>query len=143
LHGEENVNWNVGDSDSLTVEVTEELTSLFQDAVVQFSVLPDRSDQALEQTFGGRVVHGVLPMTFLSSLLGNQIPGPGGILLGQLFRFVAPMFVGDTVTATATIREIRRDKPVITLDTAVVNQTGVEVVRGEAQVLYRCMDNLA
>lgn len=130
------MNWKIGDCDSLTVEISEELVAAFQDTVRGFSHLPEASDRELEKRFGGRVVHGVLPMTFLSSLLGNQIPGPGGILLGQSFRFTAPIYVGDEVTATATIQQIRQDKPVITLETTVVNREGVEVVRGEAQVLF-------
>lgn len=129
--------WQVGDTDTLNVEVSETLVGKFQAAVLDFSHLPDQSDRVLEQVFGGRVVHGVIPMSFVSSLLGNQIPGPGGILLGQSFRFTAPVFVGDVITASATIRDIRADKPVIALDTECRNQKGEKVLEGDAHVLFR------
>ncbi|MFH0883788.1 MAG: MaoC family dehydratase [bacterium] len=132
--------WQVGDSDTLIVTVSEGLVGKFQAAVLDFSRLPEESDAVLEKVFGGRVVHGVIPMSFVSSLLGNQLPGPGGILLGQSFRFKAPVFVGDVITASATIREIRNDKPVIALDTVCTNQKGETVLEGEAHVLFRERD---
>ncbi len=129
--------WQVGESDRLVVEVGEDLVEKFQTAVRAFSRLPERSDRMLEEVFGGRVVHGVISTVFVSSLLGNQLPGPGGILLGQSFRFTAPVFIGDVITARATIRGIREDKPVITLDTSCINQKGEVVLTGEAQVLFQ------
>jgi 3-hydroxybutyryl-CoA dehydratase len=129
--------WQVGDSDTLVVTVSEGLVEKFQAAVLDFSKLPEKSDAVLQKEFGGRVVHGVIPMSFVSSLLGNQLPGPGGILLGQSFRFTAPVFVGDVITAAATIRQIRSDKPVIALDTMCTNQKGEKVLEGDAHVLFR------
>jgi len=129
--------WRVGDSDVLDAVVGDELVEKFQSAVMLFSHMPKKSDEYLEKRFGGRVVHGVIPMAFVSSILGNQIPGPGGILLGQSFRFKAPVFVGDKISTRAMVREIREDKPVITLDTECVNQDGVTVLTGEAHVLFR------
>ncbi len=50
-------------------------------------------------------------------------------------KFVAPVFLDDTVTATATVTNIREDKPIVTLETICANQAGETVVKGEAVVM--------
>ena len=50
-------------------------------------------------------------------------------------KFVAPVFIDDTVTATATIKEIREDKPIVTVETVCTNQAGETVVTGEGKIM--------
>ena len=50
-------------------------------------------------------------------------------------KFTAPVFIDDTVTATATVTNIREDKPVVTLETICTNQNGETLVKGEAVVM--------
>ena len=67
---------------------------------------------------------------------GMHLPGPGSIILTQSFRYVAPVYLGDTITASATVKEIIPAKRRIIVDTAVVNQDGNEVVVGETLLIY-------
>jgi acyl dehydratase len=85
--------------------------------------------------FGRRIAHGMWAASLMSALLGTQLPGPGTIYLSQSLRFVAPVFIGDTVTAKVTVISIRDDKPIVTMETVCSNQNGDTILEGEAIVL--------
>ena len=71
----------------------------------------------------------------ISATLANELPGPGSVYLSQSLQFKAPVFPGDTVTATVEVREVRPDKPIVTLSTRCTNQEGALVLEGEAVIL--------
>ena len=85
--------------------------------------------------FGQRIAHGMLSAGFISNVLGNQLPGPGTIYMGQELRFVKPVFIGDTVTATVTVKEKIEEKNRLKLETVVTNQKGEAVITGMATVM--------
>src|SRR5579872_5504300 len=85
--------------------------------------------------FGRRIAHGMLAVSYLSAILGTQFPGPGTIYLSQSVSFLAPVYLGDSVTATVTVSKFRAEKGVLTLVTQCTNQDGVKVVDGQAVVL--------
>lgn len=86
--------------------------------------------------FGKRIVHGILTSGLISAVLANKLPGPGTIYLGQELKFTAPVYLGDDITATVEIVEIREDKKIIKLDTTCVNQDGKKVMTGLATVKF-------
>ena len=95
------------------------------------------SDKYAESTiFGKRIVHGILTSGLISAVLANKLPGPGTIYLGQELKFTAPVYLGDDITATVEIVEIREDKKIIELDTTCVNQDGKKVITGLATVKF-------
>lgn len=61
---------------------------------------------AKQTQFGHCIVHGMLTASLLSNVIGNQLPGPGCIYLSQNLKFTAPVYVGDTVYASATVIEL-------------------------------------
>ena len=83
--------------------------------------------------FKGRIVHGMLPITFISTVLGTRLPGAGAIFMGASFRFKAPVRIGDTVVATCTVREINAAKARVTFD-CVCRVGDTTVVEGDALV---------
>jgi 3-hydroxybutyryl-CoA dehydratase len=127
----------------LKVGQTASLSKTFQDSDIQmFADLsldtnPIHLDDvyAHKTRFGRRIVHGMLIGGLISAVLGTQLPGPGAIYIQQTLKFRAPVFLGDTVTATAEMVSIRPDKPIVTLDTICRNQSGLVVVEGEATLL--------
>src|SRR5437588_12119061 len=54
-------------------------------------------EYAASTAFGGRIAHGMLSAAFVSAVLGNDLPGPGTIYLGQTLKFLAPVRIGDTI----------------------------------------------
>jgi enoyl-CoA hydratase len=88
---------------------------------------------ARQSIFGRPIVHGLFTTSLFSRLLGEELPGPGTIYLGQSLSFVRPVFVGDEVTASVEVTNIRQDKPIVTLRTTVTTHDGI-AVDGEAVV---------
>lgn len=85
--------------------------------------------------FGRRIAHGMFTVSIISAILGNDLPGLGTIYLGQDIKFKAPVFIGDTITATVELIKYREEKRIATFKTFATNQDGVVVVEGEAVVL--------
>lgn len=91
---------------------------------------------AKDTVFKKRIVHGILTAGLISAVLGNQLPGPGTVYLGQELRFVAPVYLGDDITAEVEILELRADKKIVKLSTTCTNQDGKTVITGLATVKF-------
>lgn len=91
---------------------------------------------AARTRFGRRIAHGMIAAGLISAALANDLPGPGTVYLGQTLQFKAPVYPGDTVTATVEVKSVRADKPIAVLTTFCTNQDNVIVLEGEATVLY-------
>ena len=84
--------------------------------------------------FKTRIAHGMLSAGFISAVIGTRLPGPGTVYMHQTLDFLAPVRIGDTVTATVEVIEKGEDKKRVRLKTTCVNQEGVMVLDGEAMV---------
>lgn len=89
--------------------------------------------------FGRRIAHGMLGASLISAVLGTEL-GIGTIYLSQTLKFMAPVYLDDTVTARVTVTKVREDKPVVTLETVCENQQGETLIKGEAVVLVASVD---
>ncbi len=85
--------------------------------------------------FQGRIVHGMLVASLISSILGNTLPGPGSIYLRQELQFTAPVHPGDEVTATVIVIDWNPHNGKITLSTQVTNSDKKVVISGEARLM--------
>lgn len=125
----------VGDTATRTLTITDEAIRAFADIVGDHNPVHLDDDYASQTPFGKRVAHGILCGSVISAALANDLPGPGTIYLGQEFKFKKPVFVGDTLTATVTVKTYRADRRIATLETQVRNQDGVLVIDGNATVI--------
>lgn len=89
---------------------------------------------ARQTLFKGRIAHGMLAASFVSTVLGTRLPGPGCIYMGQTLNFRAPVKVGDTVVARVTVLEVNREKKRIKVET-VCTVGDTVVVDGEARLM--------
>jgi len=89
---------------------------------------------AASTMFKGRIAHGILSVSYISTVIGTKLPGPGAIYLSQSVKFKAPVRIGDTVVARVTVTALEPDKRRVTLST-VCTVGEAEVTVGEAQVL--------
>ncbi len=98
---------------------------------------PVHLDEAYAATtqFGKRIAHGMLTAGLISALLANDLPGPGSIYLSQTLSFKAPVYLGETITATVEVTAYRAARRIATLKTTCHNQDGKLVIEGEAVVL--------
>lgn len=95
-----------GLAESFTKTVTEKEIALFGE--VSGDMNPVHFDQAFAETtiFKGRVAHGMLSGSFISTVIGTKLPGPGAIFISLDMKFLAPVHIGDEVVTTCTVREV-------------------------------------
>ena len=105
---------SVGQSASYTRTVTEADVQKFGEVSGDFNPLHFDETYAKATIFRGRIAHGVLSLSFISTVLGTQLPGAGAIFIGATVRFKSPVRIGDTVTATCTVKEINRPRNRVT-----------------------------
>jgi 3-hydroxybutyryl-CoA dehydratase len=84
--------------------------------------------------FGQRIAHGMLSGSFISAVIGTKLPGPGSIYVSQTLNFMAPVLIGETITAVVTVTAIDERRRRVTLKTQCLNGDKV-VIDGEAQIL--------
>ena len=123
-----------GMSESFTKTVTESDIQKFGE--VSGDMNPAHFDEEWAKTtmFKGRIAHGVLTSSYISTVLGMKMPGPGTIFMSLTTRFRAPVRIGDTVVATCTVREVVTDKRRVVFD-CVCRVGDTTVVDGEAMVM--------
>lgn len=129
------MNIKVGDNFSKDRDVTDELVRKFAEISGDFNPIHLDDEFARTTRFGKRIAHGMLSGAFISSVLGFEFKERKIIYLSQTMKFVAPVFLGDTVTTAATVSKIREDKGIVTLETVCTNQKGEKLVVGEAVVM--------
>lgn len=125
----------IGDQFSTSRAVTDEVIRKFADVSGDFNPIHLDEEFAKTTRFGKRIAHGMLSGAFISAVLGNEFRERKIVYLSQTMKFVAPVFIGDTVKATGTITNIRKDKDIVTLETVCTNQNGETLVKGEAAVM--------
>ncbi|MDD1777234.1 MAG: MaoC family dehydratase, partial [Candidatus Helarchaeota archaeon] len=122
----------VGDSAEISKKIKE--TDINDFARVTGDFNPVHLDQAYaEKTiFKGRIAHGLFSVGLLSSILGNILPGHGTIYLSQEIKFLAPVKIGDTITARVEVMELIPQRNRAKFRTTCINQDGKIVVDGVA-----------
>ena len=124
----------VGDTASMTRTLREEDIKLF--ALVSGDVNPTHldADFAATDIYRRVIAHGMWGGGLISAVLGTELPGPGAVYLSQSLRFIRPVGLGDTITASVTVAEKRPEHSVVVFDCRCVNQNGEEVISGRAEV---------
>ena len=125
----------IGDSAQISKTITESDIELFAKATGDFN--PVHLDQAYaEKTmFKGRIAHGLLSVGLLSAVLGTFLPGHGTIYLSQEIKFLAPVRIGDMITASVEVLELIPEKNRVKFRTSCTNQDGKLVADGIAWVM--------
>ncbi len=124
----------IGERATRVCAFTPEMVAQFAALVNDHNPVHLDAEYAERTPFGHPIVHGMFVASLLSGILGERLPGPGSIYLGQTLRFEAPVFVGDTVTASVEVTAVRPEKRIVTLRTECVRDDGVRVISGEAVV---------
>src|SRR5215203_949255 len=96
----------IGDSFSRSREVTDQLVRDFAEVSGDHNPIHLDDEFAAATRFGRRIAHGMLSAAFISGVLGNEMAERKVVYLSQTLRFTAPVFIGDTVTTTSTVKAI-------------------------------------
>lgn len=129
------MNLEIGSQFKATKRITDEVVNAFVELSGDSNPIHTDDEFAKKSRFGRRIAHGMISGALLSAVLGTEFGEKQVVYMSQTMRFVAPVFIGDTITATATVKAIREDKPVVTVETVVTKQDGTVVVSGEAVLL--------
>lgn len=123
----------VGQEGAVTRTITSDDVAAFARLSGDYNALHVDDEFAARTGFEHRVVHGFLHASLLSTLIGMKIPGRGALYVSQTIDFSAPAFIGDTLTARGRIERIDRHARLVEIDTEIVNQRGIAVLRGKAR----------
>ena len=123
---------SVGDRATRSLTLTAEHVAGFADLSGDRNPLHFDEDFAAATPFGRLVVHGGLTTGLLHALVAMDLPGPGSVFMSQDWKFTAPVFIDDTITAEAEVLSTHATKPVTQLGITVRRQDGEIALEGEA-----------
>jgi 3-hydroxybutyryl-CoA dehydratase len=129
------MNTKVGDTVSISRRITDVDIRFFAELTGDNNPVHLDEGFAEKTRFGRRIAHGMFGASLISAVLGTELPGQGSIYLSQTLQFLGPIYIDDLLTARVTVKKIREDKSIVTLETVCENQRGETLIRGEAVVL--------
>ncbi|GJL98023.1 MAG: (R)-hydratase [Hyphobacterium sp.] len=128
--------FHLGQSAELTRIVDDETVRAFAEVSGDHNPLHLDESFARRTPYRGRIAHGALIASYLSALLGNELPGPGSIFVSMDLGFRHPVRIGDTVISRAEVTGIDLKTRMIELAcTCRVGDT--EVMTARASVMVR------
>ncbi len=126
--------YEVGQSADMTKVITEEDILRFAEITGDRNPVHISEEFAAQTRFGERIAHGILTAGLVSAVIGMKLPGPGCLYISQTLSFLAPVKIGDEITARAEIMEVVSGKR-LKLRTSCVNQRKEVVLEGEAIIV--------
>ena len=124
----------VGDNCNIEIVVDEKIIGQFTDLTGDLNPLHVDSHFAKNTQFEERVAHGMIVGSFVSTVVGMHLPGPGALWLSQNFEFLAPVKVGDKIDLYGEIVSKSESQKVITVKVEARNKRGLIVLKGEGRV---------
>ena len=128
--------FQVGYKDSFTKQINEEDVQKFSELTGDVNPVHMNEEYASTTRFKKRIAHGVISAGIISALVGNKLMGVGSIYVSQELKFLAPVFIGDTLTASGEVVERYEAKRRIKVKMEVHNQDGKLVTEGYGIVMH-------
>lgn len=125
------MNLQVGQKARRTKTVTARDVELYAEITEDRNPLHFDPDFAARTRFGRLVAQGGITSGMLNALVAMDLPGPGTVFMSQTLRYLAPTYLGDTLTAEVEVLAVKPDKPVCQLKAIITNQDGTVVLEGE------------
>lgn len=125
----------IGMTKSVSKTISESDVYTYAGLIGDINPVHVNEEYAKTTRFRKRIVHGMLTASFFSTIVGMLIPGADAIYLGQTCKFLLPVYINDTITATGIVTKILSEKKIAIMETTVKNQKGEIVVTGEATVM--------
>ena len=125
----------IGEKASFSKTISESDVYLFAGICGDFNPLHVNEEYAKRIIFGRRVAHGALITSLAFPVMGTKLPGLGTIAVEVSTRYRAPVYIGDTVTATCEVVEKKPDANLVKMNLTWTKQDGTVVAEGEALVM--------
>ncbi len=124
----------IGQSESIKHKLTNHDVAKFIELSGDENPIHTDKNYAAKTHFKSPIIHGMLGANFISSIIGNKLPGPGSLWLNQTLEFISPARVGDNLTITAVVKSILKLERVLTIETTITKGNGEVVTKGMATV---------
>ncbi|MCH7580701.1 MAG: MaoC family dehydratase [Chloroflexi bacterium] len=124
----------VGQRASRELAVDEEMVRKYAEITGDYNPLHFDAEFAAKTRFGRLMAQGGIATGLLHALVAMEMPGPGSVFMRQSWSFPAPVYIGDTLRAEATVKSVRAKRNMAELEFEVKNQDGTVVLNGEALV---------
>ncbi|MCI0889247.1 MAG: MaoC family dehydratase [Chloroflexi bacterium] len=125
----------VGQRATRELAVDEEMVRKYAEITGDYNPLHFDAEFAAKTRFGRLMAQGGITTGLLHALVAMEMPGPGSVFMRQSWSFPAPVYIGDTLRAEATVKSVRAKRNMAELEFEVKNQDGTVVLNGEALVL--------
>ncbi|MDY6789905.1 MAG: MaoC family dehydratase [Thermodesulfobacteriota bacterium] len=125
----------IGENASFSKTITEADIYLFAGICGDFNPMHINEEYASKTPFKSRIAHAPLTQSLIAPVLGTKLPGLGTVALELFSRFRAPVYIGDTITATAEVKEKLEEKKWVRMKLTFLNQKQKLVAEGEALVM--------
>ncbi len=126
------MNVEVGQKATRSITLTADHVKTFAELTGDYNPLHFDKEFTEKTQFKELVVQGGLTSGLLNALVAMDMHGPGTVFMSQNYKYPAPVFIGDTITAEAEILKTHRSKPMAQLRIVITRQTGEKVLEGEA-----------
>lgn len=126
---------NIGDTATYSKTINEADILKFADLTGDYNPIHTDEEFAKGSRFKKRIAHGMFTASLISTIIGTKLPGVNTIYLSQDLKFMAPVYIGDTIIVEVEVVDIVKGKNILTLKTLVKNQYNVTVIEGHAKVM--------
>ena len=115
---------------SFTKKITQEDVDKFISICNDINPIHVNEEFAKNAKLPGKIVHGILVSSLISTVVGTKMPGPGSVWLDQSLKFLLPVKINDTITATSEILVKIPERQQVIVRTTCVNQNNEVVIEG-------------
>ncbi|MEM1037126.1 MAG: MaoC family dehydratase [Pseudomonadota bacterium] len=130
---------SIGMSHETFHTITEKDIELFAEVSGDRNPLHMDEAYASQTSFGQRIAHGALTASYISGILGNNLPGPGAVFVGLNMRFRRPVYIGSEVTVRVEVTELQERGNKVTLKVSCIVD-GKAAISGDALVMVPCRE---
>jgi 3-hydroxybutyryl-CoA dehydratase len=127
---------SIGMRATTTATITGEMIDAFAEITGDHNPIHVDEEYAKTTQFGGRIAHGALSASFISAILGNDLPGPGAVFVELNLRFRKPAMIGDEILAVAELVDINERTGRVKMKCH-CEVDGVKICRGDAGVFVQ------
>lgn len=124
----------VGQTSVREMKVAGEMVKSYAEITGDYNPLHFDEEFTSRTRFGRLMAQGGITTGVLHAMVAMDMPGSGTVFMSQRWDFPAPVYIGDTVRATGTVKSVHQRQPIAGIEFSVTNQDGETVLEGEATV---------
>lgn len=124
-----------GDSASFAKTLSEADMLLFSGITGDVNQLPINEEFAKKTRYGRRIAHGMLTASFITNIVGMQLPGAGSTMESQRVRFIKPVYVGDTIEVVLMLTSVHIENNRVEFEATAMNQDGATVMVASGTII--------